>query len=361
MTDAEYMSKAIELAKKGVGWVNPNPLVGAVIVKDDKTIGTGWHEACGQAHAERNALENCTQSPEGATLYVTLEPCSHHGRTPPCTEAILHSGIKRVVIGSRDPNPLVNGAGVRLLLDNGIEVQQDVLRDECDRLNYVFFHYIACDTPYVVMKYAMTLDGKIATHTGASKWITGEIARRRVHASRHEYSAIMVGIGTVLADDPKLNCRIDGGKDPVRIICDSHLRTPLDSQIALTAGEIDTIILAASPNALKQSALEKLGCRIIYAQNDKGKVDLTASLRALHNSGIDSIYLEGGGTLNSAMLKEGLVKRIHAYIAPKLVGGREAPGPIGGPGAVTMQEAALLSRPEITFLGDDILLDCEVR
>ena len=231
MTDRDFMMRAIELAKKGKGWTNPNPMVGAVIVKNGKIIGEGYHEKCGQLHAERNAIASLTESAEGATIYVTLEPCCHYGKTPPCTEAILEQKIARVVIGSRDPNPKVAGKGAEILRRAGLQVQEDFMREECDELNPVFFHYITNKTPYVVMKYAMTADGKIATKTGASKWITGEEARNEVQRMRHKYMGIMAGIGTVLADNPLLNTRIEGKKSPVRIICDSKLRMPLDSQI----------------------------------------------------------------------------------------------------------------------------------
>ena len=208
MTDEFYMRRAIELAKKGRGWTNPNPMVGAVIVKNGSIIGEGYHEKCGELHAERNAIASLTESAEGATLYVTLEPCCHYGKTPPCTEAILEQKIARVVIGSRDPNPKVAGKGVQMLREAGVTVVEDFMREECDQLNPVFFHYITTKTPYVVMKYAMTLDGKIATKTGASKWITGESARKEVQHMRHQYMGIMAGIGTVLADDPMLNVRV---------------------------------------------------------------------------------------------------------------------------------------------------------
>lgn len=211
MNDQDYMRRAIALAAQGAGWTAPNPMVGAVIVKNGRIIGEGFHQKCGELHAERNALAALTEPAQGATLYVTLEPCCHQGRTPPCTEAILQHGIRRVVIGSRDPNPLVSGKGAALLRQNGIIVEEDFLRAECDQLNPVFFHHITTGRPYVVMKYAMTLDGKIATRSGASKWITGAAARRHVHQLRGRYSAILAGIGTVLADDPLLNCRVPGG------------------------------------------------------------------------------------------------------------------------------------------------------
>ncbi len=214
MNDKDYMRLALQLAKKGCGWTSPNPMVGAVVVKEGRIIGQGWHQRYGQTHAERNALASCTEDPQGATLYVTLEPCCHYGKQPPCVDAILDAGIHRVVVGSADPNPLVAGKGIAILRAHGIDVTENVLQEECDALNKVFFHYITTKRPFVSMKYAMTMDGKIATYTGASKWITGEIARNHVQRQRHRFRGIMVGVGTILADDPLLTCRIEGGRDP---------------------------------------------------------------------------------------------------------------------------------------------------
>ena len=245
MSDEKYMELALSLAERGAGRVSPNPMVGAVIVKNGKIIGEGWHARYGDLHAERNALADCEkrgENPKGATIYVTLEPCCHHGKTPPCTDALIAAGIARVVIGSEDPNPLVAGKGIRQLREAGIEVSSGVLKEACDRLNRVFFHYITHHTPYVVMKYAITMDGKIAAYTGNSQWITGEAARQNVHRDRNRYTAIMAGIGTVLADDPLLTCRIPEGKNPTRIIADTHLQIPLDAQIVKTAREIPTIL-----------------------------------------------------------------------------------------------------------------------
>ena len=245
MTDRDFMLRAIALARRGEGWVNPNPMVGAVIVRDGRVIAEGWHHKYGELHAERDALRALTEPAEGATIYVTLEPCCHYGKQPPCTLAIIEHGISRVVIGSRDPNPLVAGKGVRMLREHGITVVEDFMREECDALNPVFFHYITTGRPYVKMKYAMTADGKIATKTGASKWITSEEARSLVHDWRNACRGIMAGIGTVLADDPLLNCRKPGGRDPVRVICDSRLRIPEDAQIVRTAKQYETIVACA--------------------------------------------------------------------------------------------------------------------
>ena len=361
MTDETYMRRAIVLAERGAGWTSPNPMVGAVIVKDGRIIGEGWHRRYGEAHAERNALQSCTESPVGAVLYVTLEPCCHHGKQPPCTDAILEAGIRRVAVGSGDPNPLVVGKGVELLRSHGVTVDTGVLKEECDALNPVFFHFIQTKRPYVVMKYAMTMDGKIATRTGDSRWITGEAARQRVHQDRHRYSAIMAGVGTVLADDPLLTCRMEGGKNPVRIICDSHLRTPPDSRVVRTAREVPTILAAAAPPPERRKALEDAGCQVWDLPGPEGRVDLNALMDRLGARGIDSVLLEGGGTLNWAALHSGIVQKVQAYIAPKLFGGTAAKSPIAGLGVETPAQAVRLVRTTVTQIGEDFLLESEVE
>ena len=360
MNDWEYMRLALELAERGAGWTSPNPMVGAVIVKDGRIIGQGWHHRYGDLHAERDALANCTESPAGATLYVTLEPCCHYGKQPPCTQAILEAGITRVVVGSDDPNPLVAGKGLAFLREHGITVETGVERAACDALNRVFFHYIQTRRPYVVMKYAMTMDGKIATHTGASRWITGEAARQRVHQDRHRYAAILCGVGTVLRDDPLLNCRMEGGKNPLRIVCDTHLRTPLDSQIVRTAREIPTILAACDPLPERAAALETAGCRVWDLPQRDGHVDLAALMERLGAEQIDSVLLEGGGTLNWAALESSIVKRVQAYIAPKLFGGKAAPSPVGGMGVAVPDDAVRLKNTTVIPLGEDFLLESEV-
>lgn len=365
MTDQEYMLRAIQLAKKGEGWTNPNPMVGAVIVKDGRIIGEGYHKKCGELHAERNAIASLTESAEGATIYVTLEPCCHYGKTPPCTEAIIEQKIKKVVIGSRDPNPKVAGKGAQILRESGITVVQDFMREECDRLNPVFFHYITTKTPYVVMKYAMTLDGKIATKTGASKWITGELARQEVQHMRHRYMGIMAGIGTVLADDPMLNVRVEGWKSPVRIVCDSSLRIPLDSQIVRSAKEYRTIVAYAGREENEEitEKIERLhakGVDTVCCPDGKGQIDLKKLMTYLGNEGIDSILLEGGGTLNDSALRAGIVKEVHCFIAPKLFGGKNSKTPVQGIGIGLPSEALKLKCTDICRIGEDIRIICQV-
>ena len=373
----KYMRLAIELAKKGEGFTNPNPMVGAVIVRDDKVIATGYHHRCGNLHAERDALKNLAEgrepenvgyvdapepgsvkdaSADGATMYVTLEPCCHRGKQPPCTEAIVSAGIKHVVIGSRDPNPLVSGKGVQYLRDHGIEVTEDFLRDECDAVNPVFFKYITEKSPYVVLKYAMTLDGKIATAGGESKWITGEEARAAVQRMRHRYMAIMAGIGTVLADDPMLNVRVDGLKSPVRVICDSSLRIPAECNIVKTAQEIRTIVAYAAGNAEKENVLRDSGVELMHMPGADGRVDIPGLVKKLGESGIDSIFVEGGGTLNDTLRATGLVDRVECFVAPKIFGGACAKSPVEGAGVQSIGDALNLRIESMRQIGEDILL-----
>lgn len=385
--DEKYMRRAIEIAKKGIGWANPNPLVGAVIVKNDKIIGEGAHLKYGSLHAERNAIlsakdnlekDDNIDSIEGSTIYVTLEPCCHYGKTPPCTEAIIDNKIKRVVIGSRDPNPKVSGKGVRILREAGIEVITDFLKEECDALNDIFFHYIKNKRPYVLMKYAMTADGKIVTSTGKSKWITSALAREYVQEIRHKYMGIMVGIGTVLADDPLLNCRaknIRNPRHPIRIICDSNLRIPIDSNIVKTASRYETILVIADKNLnmgevvaedIKLSTTEK-GEKLNFLLDKKIKIlnifdknntriDLNSLMKYLGEEGMDSILLEGGGILNESALESGIVNEIMSFISPKIFGGG-GKSPVSGNGIDEVSDAIKLSIKDIKMIGEDILID----
>ena len=333
--DIEYMRRAIELAQRGTGFVNPNPLVGAVLVRDGEIIAEGWHARCGDLHAERSALSNCQArniSPEGATLYVTLEPCCHTGKQPPCTEAVIEAGIARVVVGSADPNPLVAGRGCKQLRAAGI-----------------------------TLKYAMTLDGKIATKTGASRWITSSAARERVHTERLRHAAIMVGIGTILADDPQLTCRIEGGRNPLRVICDSHLRTPITSAIAQSAHDVPTIIACVSDTSGERaSELEKTGCEIVRVPERDGRIDLQQLMVTLGERGIDSVFLEGGASLAACALEAGIVNHVQAFIAPKIFAGVGAPSPLGGTGVETPDQAWTLSATTIERLGNDVLIEGDV-
>lgn len=361
MPHEHFMQLALDEAALGCGWVNPNPMVGAVIVKDGEIIGKGYHKKYGEWHAERNALASCCRSPKDATMYVTLEPCCHHGKTPPCTEALIESGIAEVVIGSNDPNVLIAGKGLQILNRHGIKVISGVLEEECKKLNEVFFHYITKNTPFVVMKYAMTLDGKTATVSGKSKWITGEQARAHVHRLRHRYSGIMVGVDTLIADDPLLTCRLPDCRNPVRIICDTHLRIPMDSKIVQTAHEVTTYIATAATGTEKAKLLREKGAEIMAVSTKDAHINLQELMTALGEKKIDSILLEGGATLNAAALESGIVHKVQAYIAPKIFGGARAKSAVGGIGVDDPGAAYQLADGQFTILGEDILLEYTLK
>lgn len=356
--DIKFMNRAIELADKGTGWVNPNPLVGAVIVREGRIIGEGWHERYGGLHAERNVFKSCKEDTSGATMYVTLEPCCHYGKTPPCTEAVIGHQIARVVIGMTDPNPLVAGKGVQILREAGIEVIIGVEEERIREQNRIFLKYITRNCPWVVMKTAMTLDGKIAAYTGDSRWVTGEEARQKVQEMRKTYMGIMVGKGTVKADDPLLNCRLEGEcRQPVRIVVDSQADISLDSQLVKTAGEYRLIVAhTAKAGVVKLALLNKSGVETLCCRTQDERVDLTDLLEQLGRLGLDSVLLEGGGELNEAFIRQGLVDEVYCFIAPKIIGGKEAKTPVEGNGFARMSEAVELERVSVETVGNDILI-----
>ena len=352
-----YMERAIALAKKGMGFVSPNPLVGAVVVKNGRILGEGYHARYGDLHAERNALRACTENPAGATLYVTLEPCCHYGKQPPCTDAVIAAGISTVYVGSRDPNPLVAGKGIAKLREAGITVISDFMREACDTLNPIFFHYITTGTPYVIGKYAMTADGKIACCGGASKWVTGVAAREQVQQTRKRVSAILVGIGTVLADDPLLTCRCEQPSHPVRVVCDTHLRLPLSSQLVRTARKVPVVVLTCCKDEEKQQALQQAGVTVLQTESEPetGRVSLPDGLRKLAAQKIDSVLLEGGAALLTTALQQRCVQELQVYLAPKLFGG-DGISPTASMGITDPAQAILWERPTVQQLGDDVLL-----
>lgn len=361
--DLIYMRRAIELADRGCGFVNPNPLVGAVIVKDGKVIGEGWHERYGQWHAERNALLTAKEDTAGATMYVTLEPCCHYGKTPPCTEAIIEHKIAKVVVGIADPNPLVAGKGMTLLREAGIEVICGVEEERIREQNKIFLKYIETGMPWVALKTASTLDGKIAAYTGDSKWITGEESRAKVQEIRACLMAVMVGIGTVLADDPLLNCRIVDRevRQPVRIIVDSNARLPLNSRIVQTATAYRTIVAHTRFAAEEQlQQLREYGVETLLCNEEEGLVRVEDLCRKLGKSGIDSVLLEGGGSLNFSFLNKGLVDEIYAFIAPKIIGGMNAKTAVEGEGFSRMADAIDLKITDVLNAGQDILLKLRI-
>ena len=367
------MRRAIELAKKGGGYVHPNPLVGCVVVKDGEIIAEGYHEKYGEFHAERNALTRCKTETKGASLYVTLEPCCHYGKTPPCTEIIIEKGIKKVFVGILDPNPLVAGKGVKILQDAGIEVEVGLCENEIREMNKVFLKYITTKRPYVIMKTAMTLDGKIAAYTGDSKWVTNDESRKMVHELRSELAGVVVGIGTVLADDPMLNVRLEGEHhQPVRVVVDSNLRIPVDSQLVKTAKDYRTIVATTviSTEAERNGeisfncrrfldslrSLEMTGIELLECQSKNNHVDINDLMTKLGAMGIDSLLLEGGGTLNAAFLEAGCVDEVWAFIAPKIIGGEGAKTPVSGKGIDKMSEAINLQDIDIQNINGDILI-----
>jgi diaminohydroxyphosphoribosylaminopyrimidine deaminase/5-amino-6-(5-phosphoribosylamino)uracil reductase len=353
--DKKYMKRAIELALRGSGFTNPNPLVGAVIVKNGKIIGEGFHRRYGALHAERDALKNCTEDARGADMYVTLEPCCHYGKQPPCTHAVAQAGIKNVYIGSYDPNPLVSGKGTAYLREKGINVTENVLRKECDEINRIFFHYITQKRPYVILKAAMSIDGRTATRSGDSKWITNEISRENVHLTRKRAAAIMVGINTVLADNPMLNCRCENPSQPVRVVCDSRLRIPLDSRLVQTAKEIPLIIACAVNDEEKAEKLHSAGAEVIVTGGGE-RVDIKELMNILGEKGIDSVLVEGGSEIHASILENKLADELNIYIAPKIIGGRNARPAVGGDGIDKMCEAYEYCTPEVMTFGSDIML-----
>ena len=353
---SEYMKRAIELAKLGTGLVAPNPLVGAVIVKDGRIIGEGYHAKYGQLHAERHALSRCTASPIGADMYVTLEHCCHYGKQPPCTDAIIESGIKRVFVGSYDPNPLVSGKSREVLENAGIDVTYDVMRNECDKLNPFFFHYMRNKLPYVICKYAMSADGKIACNNGSSKWVTSEASRERVQETRKAVSAIMVGIGTVLADDPSLLCRCkDNPVHPVRVVCDTHLRISPECFLVQSADISPVVIMTCSSDSEKIETLTNKNVKVCRVAEQNGHTDIREVMEVLAGMGLTSVLVEGGAEFNASVFKSGMVNEVQVYIAPKIVGG-DGLSPIGSLNIDNMADAFKLSAPDIEIIGEDIVL-----
>ncbi|MDF2537195.1 MAG: riboflavin biosynthesis protein RibD [Herbinix sp.] len=362
--EIKYMKRAMELAEKGIGFTNPNPLVGAVIVKDNIIIGEGYHELYGGPHAEINAFNNATADVAGATMYVTLEPCSHFGKTPPCAKAIIEKGIYEVVIAMEDPNPFVSGKGIKMLKDNGVKVTVGVLQEEGKRLNEIFLKYITTGLPFCLLKTAMTLDGKIATHTGDSKWITNEESRAYVHKLRHRFSSVMVGIGTVLQDNPFLNTRLPDQKcsDPIRIIVDTQAKIPLNANVLRIDSAARAILITtelAPKDKLHQLADQ--GVEIITAPLWKEQVDLIFLMKALAERNVDSVLLEGGSELNASALQTGIIDKVSFFIAPKIAGGSLAKTPVGGPGIKLMKDAYQLDGIKIQRFGDDIMIEANVR
>lgn len=353
MNDIDYMKLALQIAKSTRGQTSPNPIVGSVVVKDGQIVGIGAHLKAGEGHAEVQALKMAGEKARGATIYVTLEPCSHYGKTPPCADLIIERGIKRAVIATTDPNPKVAGNGIQKLKDAGIEVVVGVCREEADKMNAVFFHYIKTKRPYVTLKTAMTLDGKIATKTGESKWITSGEAREDAHYYRHVNDAILVGVGTVIADDPSLTTRLPlGGKQPIRIVLDRHLRTPLKAKLVQDQLAPTWIITTEHASEEKEYQLRENGVRVIRLPD----FSLSSVLNVLGEQKITSLFVEGGAEISGSFLKEQLVHQWIIYVAPKAFGGRAAPSAVAGEGIAKVKEAFLFEWEEVTRIGPDLKL-----
>lgn len=357
----EYLRMTLELAARARGWTSPNPLVGCVIVKDGRVIGRGYHTAAGKPHAEVEALRDAGPAAQQATLYVNLEPCCHYGRTPPCTDAIIRAGIKKVVIGGIDPNPRVQGKGAAALQAAGIEIVCGVLEDACKRFNETYWKYILTNKPFVLLKAASSLDGKIATRTGESRWITNEQSRLYVHELRHAYDAVLVGIGTVLADNPRLTVRLPegNGRDPLRVVVDSHLRLPPDAAMLTQPSQAGTLIATCEPvEAARRRALEGRGAEVVVLPADAcERVDLAELMAELGRRQVTSVLLEGGATLHGSALKAGIVDKVCIFLAPLLIGGDGAPSAIGGPAIEHLEEAVRLVESSVRWFHHDLLVE----
>lgn len=359
--DNYYMKKALELAKLGIGAVNPNPLVGCIIVKNGKIIGQGYHMKYGEAHAEVNAINSAKEDIKDATVYVTLEPCSHFGKTPPCADNLVRHKVKRVVICNIDPNPLVGGNGIKKLKANGIEVTTGVLEEEGLKLNEVFFHYIKNNKPLVISKTAISMDGKIATKHMESQWISNEKSRQMTHELRNKYMAIMVGINTILKDDPNLTSRIENKKtrNPIRVVIDTNLKIPTDSNV-VKGKESKTVIFTCNNDLEKISILKEDDVDVYIAPQKEEGVDLKFVIEKLGELKIDSVLVEGGAILNDSLFRSNLVDKVKIFMAPKIIGGKDAPSFVSGKGIENLSDAIKLEIKNITMIDNDILIEADV-
>ena len=354
------MQHAINIAARARGRTEPNPMVGAVIVDQNGTVvGEGYHQQAGTAHAEIHALRQAGSKARQATVYVSLEPCSHYGRTAPCTEALIEAGVNRVVVAMQDPNPKVAGSGIKRLQAAGIEVETGILEQEAARLNEVFLKHIQTGLPFIASKTAMTLDGKIATTTGDSKWISNEKSRHYVHQLRNQYQGIMVGIGTVMHDDPRLNTRLETSskRDPVRVIIDTRLDIPVQSRIVQSAEQQKTMVFCGQQvDDVKCKAIEKQGVEIYRVDSCGELLSMQQVFEKLYERGLCSILVEGGASLNGTLLQKRWLDRVYCFIAPKIIGGYSAPGPFGGAGCEKISQSIRVVEREIHSFGEDLMI-----
>jgi diaminohydroxyphosphoribosylaminopyrimidine deaminase/5-amino-6-(5-phosphoribosylamino)uracil reductase len=363
-TDEIFMKKVLTLARRGVGRTSPNPAVGAVVVRDDRVVGSGYHRRAGAPHAEIEALSRAAEAARDATLYVNLEPCNHYGRTPPCTHAIVQSGVRRVVIGITDPNPHVIGGGCEYLRSKGVEVACGILQEECAQLNEAYITYITAGRPFVSLKVALTLDGWTATRTGNSKWITNEQSRKQVHILRRKVDAVMVGVETVIADNPRLIPYLlrSSSPNPARVIADTHLRIPLDS-IVLDSRASDLTIIATGSKVSRQKkrAVEQRGGKIIPCRLKKGRIDLSDLLKKLASLGICSIFVEGGATLFGSFVRDRLVDKFYVFIGSKILGGDDGVPFTRGPGCDIISKCMAVTVHKVKRFGDDLMIEAYPR
>lgn len=358
MNDHDYMALAINLAKATTGQTSPNPHVGAVLVKDNQIVGMGAHLKAGEPHAEVHAIRMAGDKAEGATLYVTLEPCSHFGKTPPCSNLVIETGIKKVFVASVDPNPLVGGAGIKKMLTAGVEVEVGLMKDEAEALNKVFFHYINTGLPFVTLKTAISLDGKTATVAGESQWITSVESRKDVHQFRHSHDAILVGVNTVIKDNPSLTARLEGGgKNPIRVILDTRLRTPLESVVVNDKQAPTIIVTGAEVESTRVKQFSAKGIEIIKLPT--AEILIPGMLKKLGERGISSVYVEGGAEVHGSFLKEKAFQQVITYIAPKLIGGNTAPAAFGGEGIAYLEDTVSLDIKDVKKIGKDIRIIAE--
>ena len=364
MDDKYFMKMALELAGKGLGFTLPNPMVGAVIVKGGKVVGKGYHKAVGKAHAEINAIYDAKSSAAGGTLYVTLEPCNHTGRTPPCTSKITKAGIKRVVVAMKDPNPDVKGGGIDYLKNKGIDVTLGICEDEAKKLNEAFIKFVETGSPFVTLKCAATLDGRIATRTGDARWVSGEESRTFVHKLRHAADAIMVGVNTVKIDDPSLTTRLDdmNGLDPVRIILDTNLSISEEAKVLELDSDSDTIIITCgSVSEDKKRRIEKKGVKVIEAPVKDGLIDLASLMLHLGTLKITSLLIEGGSRVNASALSAGIVDKLIFFYAPKILGGDDGIPMCTGSGPDLMKHCIPVKNINVHRFGDDVMIEGYIK
>ncbi len=355
------MRRALGLASRALGRTSPNPAVGAVVVREGAEVGWGYHRAAGEPHAEVEALARAGPLAAGATLYVNLEPCNHHGRTPPCTDAILAAGVRRVVVAVEDPDARVRGKGVRRLEEAGVDVEVGVLEGEARRLNAAYIKHRTTGLPWVTAKWAMSLDGRLATRTGASRWITGPEAREYVHRLRDQHDAVMVGVGTAVKDDPALTCRLPGGRDPLRVVVDSRLRLPPQARMLREGGSRVVVATTPAADAARAEQLRGAGAEVWVCEPEGGRVSLRDLLGRLAGRGALSVLAEGGSALHGSLLEAGLVDRVVAFLGPLVVGGDGAPSPVGGAGVAELSRALRLEHVVVRQFGQDVCVEGDVR